>query len=546
MRASGLLCHPTSFPGPFGIGDLGPAAYDFLDFLAQSGQRLWQVLPLGPTGYGYSPYMSYGALAGNPLLISPEKLVEQGWIDPAQWQSLPTWDALQVTWPGQVAFDLAAQFKWQVMQLAYQGFQEKGTPAQHQAFTDYRQAQQSWLDDFSLFMALLDHYQGQEWTTWDPPLRQRHPQALDQARQDHAQRIALHEFAQWVFDQQWQDLKQVATSYGIEIIGDIPIYVAFNSADVWAHREYFQLDETGQPLFVAGVPPDYFSATGQRWGNPLYNWFVLKHQDYQWWVRRFQRLLTWVDWVRLDHFRAFAGYWSIPAADETAENGTWQPGPGADFFHALQRHLGSLPILAEDLGEITPDVHALREQFGFPGMKILEFAFGDDATNPFLPHNYERNYLVYTGTHDNDTVVGWFYGDRLDDWQREAVKRYLGGSLNPDGIHWDMIRLALSSVCRWAIIPLQDVMGLGSDSRMNTPGTSEHNWGWRYTSDMLHQGLVERLSTMSLTYGRILWHELETIRQAVHTRLHPPQPEITEEPEESDASPEKSGKEVLS
>ncbi|MEN9246395.1 MAG: 4-alpha-glucanotransferase [Thermostichales cyanobacterium SRBZ-1_bins_19] len=543
MRASGILCHPTSFPGPFGIGDLGVAAYQFLDFLAQAGQRLWQVLPLGPTGYGYSPYMSYGALAGNPLLISPEKLVEQGWITSAQWHQLPDWDPLQRTWPGQVAFDLAARCKWQILQLAYAGFCQNATPQQREAFAHYQQTQSFWLDDFSLFMALLDHYQGQEWTRWDPPLSQRQPQALAEARRALAAGVELHQFAQWVFDQQWQDLKQVAQSYGIEIIGDIPIYVAFNSADVWAQRQYFQLDATGQPLFVAVVPPDYFSATGQRWGNPLYDWPALKQDNYRWWVQRFQRLLTWVDWVRLDHFRGFAGYWAVPAEEETAEHGSWQPGPGADFFQALQQQLGSLPILAEDLGEITPDVHQLREQFGFPGMKILEFAFGDDAGNPFLPHNYERNYVVYTGTHDNDTVVGWFYSERMDDWQREAIKRYLGGSLSPDGIQWDMIRLALASVCRWAIIPLQDVMGLGSDSRMNTPGTSENNWGWRYTAEMLHGGLSERLSSLSLTYGRIFWHELERMRRAVQERLHPPEPEPDPE---SDPPSEKMPKPVLS
>ncbi|GAB4211620.1 MAG: 4-alpha-glucanotransferase [Synechococcales cyanobacterium] len=528
MRASGILVHPTSFPSCFGIGDLGQSAYDFLDFLAKSGQRLWQVLPLGPTGYGHSPYMSYGAMAGNPLLISPEKLFAQGWITSEQWHTLPEWAVVQATWPGRVDYDTVIDFKWGVIRLAYAGFLSRGSAEQQQHFQDYCQANQWWLEDFALFMALLERYDRQEWTTWDPELAQRQPAALAQARQEHSETIALHQFAQWAFDQQWQALKQVATDYGIQVIGDIPIYVAFNSADVWANPQLFQLAEDGQPLRVAGVPPDYFSATGQRWGNPLYDWERLKQQDYRWWIQRFQRLLSWVDWVRLDHFRAFAGYWSIPAEEETAVNGEWVMGPGADFFASLQRQLGSLPILAEDLGEITPDVYALRDQFGFPGMKILEFAFGDDATNPFLPHNYERNYVVYTGTHDNDTVVGWFYGDRLDDGQREAVKRYLGGSLSVDGIQWDLIRLAMSAVANWALLPLQDVMGLGADSRMNTPGTDQDNWGWRYTADMLHDGILEKLTQMTTTYGRIYWHDLEEGRDRVKKRHAPPSEDTDE------------------
>lgn len=500
-RMSGILLHPTSLPGSFGIGDLGSSAYEFVDFLVKSGQQLWQILPLGPTGWGNSPYMCFSAFAGNPLLISPERLVERGWLSADDWTSLPDWIPLQEIFPGRISYELVIPFKQAIFQRAWQGFKTNATAEQQQAFQTFCAEQETWLKDYALFMVLKDRYKGAEWSTWDPALARRHPEALAQVELEAVDEILFHKFLQFVFNEQWLALRRYANGYGVRILGDIPIYVAYNSADVWLDQRLFDLDTTGQPVRVAGVPPDYFSETGQRWGNPLYNWEAMKASGYQWWIDRIQATLRWVDGLRIDHFRGFESYWAVPVEEATAIRGEWLKGPGSDLFHALKSALGDLPIIAEDLGDITPEVLQLRDEFGFPGMKILLFAFGSGSENPYLPHCYSSNCVVYTGTHDNNTTVGWFY-DQLSDWERDEVRRYLG-DLSSEGIHWDLIRLALESVADLAIIPLQDVMGLGSDSFMNKPGRMGDNWAWRYTSEMLTPIITERLAEMTMTHNRI-------------------------------------------
>lgn len=493
-RASGLLLHPTSLPGPFGIGDLGQAAYRFIDFLQQSNQQLWQVLPLGPTGYGNSPYMCYSAMAGNHLLISLEDLRDRQLLSQDDLDQFPKFPAEQV------AFDAVIAAKIPLLRQAWQTFDIQASPPQRDQFVAFCQAKAYWLDDYALFMALKDAHQGQPWNSWQPEIAHRDPAALDQWRQKLGAEVYFQQFLQYEFFQQWARLKHYANERRIQIIGDIPIYVAHNSADVWAHPQNFQLDpETGEPALMAGVPPDYFSDTGQLWGNPIYNWEHLQKDRFGWWTQRFQAMLDYVDLIRVDHFRGFQAYWQVRQGETTAMNGEWAEAPGQELFQVLNQELGYLPILAEDLGVITPEVEALRDKFEFPGMKILQFAFGGGADNPYLPFNYDRNYLVYTGTHDNNTTVGWF--DQLSDPERWSVIEYLG-CICPDGIHWDLIRLALSSIANQAIIPMQDVMGLGTDCRMNFPGKPEGNWAWRYYPELLTQGLRDRLKHLTARYGR--------------------------------------------
>jgi len=490
-RASGILLHPTSLPGPYGIGTLGETAYQWIDFLAQARQSYWQVLPLGPTGFGDSPYQCFSAFAGNPLIIDLPTLVAWGWLDASfleEGAALPS---------DHVDFGAVIPFKRRALHAAYQGFRQRASPKDREAFAAFCQEEAWWLDDFALFMALKEVFHA-AWNEWPRPLRLRDPQALDQARREHAEQVDEHRFAQWLFFRQWQNLREYAHSHGIRIIGDIPIFVAYDSADVWAHREFFHLDEEGRPTVVAGVPPDYFSPTGQLWGNPLYRWDVLAAQGYGWWIDRFRSTLRLVDWVRLDHFRGFEAYWEIPAGMPTAEIGRWVPGPGDDFFRALQSALGDLPIIAEDLGLITPEVEALRDRWGFPGMKVLQFAFSDPA-NPYLPHNYtSTRWVVYTGTHDNDTTVGWFQS--LDSATRDFVLKYL--ARDGQDIAWDFIRLAWQSVAVLAIVPLQDVLRLGSEARMNTPGRMAGNWSWRVPASMLTSQVADNLAELTLLYAR--------------------------------------------
>ena len=516
-RMSGILLHPTSLPGPFGIGDLGPEAYRFVDFLADSGQQLWQVLPLGPTGWGNSPYMCFSAFAGNPLLISPDLLVREGWLDPDSWTALPEWPHIQASFAGRVSYDWVIPFKFSLLHQAWQTFRERATAEQKAEFTHFCQEESYWLDDYALFITLKDEHRGGEWMDWEPPLAQRDPEALKQAEQDYADLIAERKFLQFAFAKQWRALKAYANGFGISVMGDQPIYVAQNSADVWANRHLFYLDpETGRPKLVSGVPPDFFSETGQRWGNPLYNWETLKARRYDWWVSRMRAIFKTVDCVRIDHFRGFESFWAIPGEAPTAIDGNWQKGPGTDFFNVLQEELGEIPVVAEDLGDITPEVLELRDQFNLPGMKILLFAFGGGPGNPYLPHCFTQNCVVYTGTHDNNTAVGWFY-EQISEAERQAVIHYLG-ALCPEGIHWDLIRVAMMSVSDLAIIPLQDVMGLGADSRMNFPGTSENNWAWRFTGEMLHEWLVNKLADTTVTYGRIPEDKLYSNRDRLRQR----------------------------
>ncbi len=495
-RASGILLHPTSLPSSFGIGDLGESAYDFVDFLAASSQQVWQILPIGPTGYGNSPYLSYSALAGNPLLISPEKLKEDNLLTEEDFNSLPDYPL------DRVDYDLVIATKIPLLAKASDRFKQQATSEQLKAFQQFCDHHNDWLDDYALFMAVKEAHNGASWNTWDEEIAKRKPEAMVEWATRLQDAIFYHKFLQYQFFSQWTKLKQYANSQGVEIFGDIPIYVAHDSVDVWAHPEIFRLDpKTGEPALMAGVPPDYFSATGQLWGNPVYNWKKLEETNFHWWIGRIEGMLEYVDIMRIDHFRGFQAYWAVPEGEETAMNGKWLEAPGEAFFQLLQEDLGELPIVAEDLGVITPEVEALRDKFDFPGMKILHFAFDSDRVNPFLPYNYvNRNCVVYTGTHDNNTTVGWFYDRSLEEQAR--VVDYLG-CVSPKGIHWSLINLALSSVANTAIFPLQDIFGLGTEGKMNTPSQAEGNWEWRYHPDTLNdRGLREHLKYVTYLYGR--------------------------------------------
>ena len=491
-RTSGIILHPTSLPGPYGIGDLGPAAYAWIDALVQARQKWWQILPLGPTGYGDSPYQCFSAFAGNPLLVSPEFLREDGLIDNTDLQG--------VSFPAErVDFGPVIEFKNRLLAKAWDTFQHGHTAHLRPHFEEFLNQHQSWLGDYVLFMALKDAQQGKGWQDWSRELRMRDPQTLAKARRELAGGAGLHQFRQFLFFRQWQRLRHHANDKGVRIIGDIPIFVSADSADVWANPQFFQLDAERRPKFVAGVPPDYFSATGQLWGNPLYDWAALEKTEFGWWVARFQALLELVDIVRLDHFRGFEGYWEVPAGRPDAIVGRWVKAPGNALLTKIQLALGRLPIIAEDLGVITAEVLALREFFHLPGMRVLQFAFGDKPTNAYLPHNYEANTEVYTGTHDNDTTLGWYATTAEQD--RDHVRRYLGR----DGtdVAWDFIRAAWASVADYAIAPLQDVLNLGAEARMNTLGRSAGNWSWRFQASQLHGGVLARLAELTELFGRI-------------------------------------------
>lgn len=495
-RASGILLHPSSLPGPWGIGDLGPMAYRFVDFLAAAGQTLWQVLPLGPTGYGDSPYQCFSAFAGNPLLINIDDLIDHGLLTSAEARA-----ALGGLPGDRVDFGALIPAKQALLRSSFERFRSSHGTRFHQAYTTFCAANAEWLADYALFMAIKEAQGGESWHNWRPELRDRRPVALEWARRELAGVIEYHQYVQFLFFRQWQALKEYANQRGVLIIGDAPIFVADDSADVWANRDLFFLDADGMPTVVAGVPPDYFSATGQRWGNPIYRWEKMAATGYRWWVARMRQAFSLYDVLRLDHFRGFEAYWEVPASAPTAIEGRWAPGPGADLFKTLQAELGDLPIIAEDLGLITPEVDALRLAFDLPGMKVLQFAFGDDATNPYLPHNYTANYVVYTGTHDNDTSVGWF--TTLDANTRAAVLTYLGRDEQTVDIAWDLMRLGLVSVANYAITPLQDVLRLGSEARMNTPGRLGGNWAWRCPAEALSEELARQLRQLTRAYGRL-------------------------------------------
>ena len=493
-RASGVLLHPTSLPGRYGIGDLGDVAFRWVDFLAHSGQQLWQVFPLGPTGYGDSPYQCFSAFAGNPLLISPDLLVREGLLAAADVQNVPYF-------PKQ-AVDFGAVIPWKMalLQRAFANFEAHATSEQQAAFTAWCQAQARWLDDYAHFMAIKQAHDGANWGSWAPDIAARQPAALQAWSARIADTVLAQKFLQYLFFTQWNAVKAYANAKGIRIIGDIPIFVAYDSADAWANRDQFYINDQGQPEVVAGVPPDYFSETGQLWGNPLYRWDVMQQQGYAWWIQRIQATLAQVDIVRIDHFRGFEAYWAVPFGEETAVDGKWVEAPGMDFFTTVRAKLGELPIIAEDLGLITPPVRVLRDTFAFPGMRILQFAFSSDPQDPFLPHNYVHNTVVYTGTHDNDTTIGW-YRNSSTPAERDLARRYLGRDASD--FAWDMIRTAWSSVACMALAPMQDLLSLDSWARMNYPGRASGNWSWRCQDHDLNDYLASRLHQLTYLYGRL-------------------------------------------
>lgn len=497
QRSSGILLHPTSFPSQHGIGDLGKAAYEFIDFLARSGQKLWQILPLGPTTDEHSPYiMNYSTFAGNPLMINLEGLVEVGLLEEKELQPL------DVENPNRINFEKVIPHKTSYLKKAYEQF--KKNSASHSQFEEFCKKQQVWLDDYALFMVLLEANDAKAWNYWEPALAHRDPDALKAKREELKEPILYQKFLQFIFFEQWEKLRKYANDKGIKIIGDISIYVCHNSVDVWANPKIFQLDpDSLEPTYVAGVPPDFFSETGQLWGNPIYNWDELKKTNFEWWIERFKTTLEYADYVRIDHFRAFEAYWQVPAGEKNAMKGEWIKAPGFEFFEKLKQAIGNLPVLAEDLGVITPEVVELRDHFQFPGMKILQFAFGGDSDSVHLPHNYPQNCLVYTGTHDNDTAVGWWESAGSD--VKKHFAQYLGYSSGDElqDIHWVLIRLALSSAASLAVIPLQDILGLGHDARMNDPSINAGNWRWRYESSaLLTSELSDRLLKLNQLYQR--------------------------------------------
>lgn len=500
-RSSGILLHPTSLPGEYGIGDIGPQAHRWVDFLAEVGCSLWQVLPLGPTGYADSPYQCFSAFAGNPFLISPEALLAEDLLHPDDLVDKPNFPE------GRVDYGALIPWKLGVLDRACIRFEHLAPTSLQDEFLDFQDSQADWLEDFALFMAIKEAHGGGSWSGWSASLRNREPAALQNARQEYRVAIQRQKFRQFLFSRQWSLLRDYAHSKGIQIIGDIPIFVAHDSADVWAHPELFYLDDQGMPSVVAGVPPDYYSTTGQLWGNPLYNWDVHQANGYQWWLDRFRAVLDTVDIVRLDHFRGFAAYWEVPGDAKTAENGQWVPAPGMDFFKTVQSVFGELPIIAEDLGVITPDVEYLRDYFELPSMKVLQFAFMGGPRDTFYPHNYPRNCVVYTGTHDNDTARGWY--ERVDEAEREVYRRYL----NQDGsdVAWDLIRACWASVATFSLAPMQDFLDLGNQARMNYPGNPSGNWAWRFTPADLTPDLAERIKEINYMYLRseILVSEFE-------------------------------------
>jgi 4-alpha-glucanotransferase len=491
-RASGILLHPTSLPGHYGIGDIGPAAWRWIAFLSSARCGYWQVLPLGPTGYGDSPYQAFSAFAGNPYLISPDHLLEEGILLPEDIANRPEFPN------DRVDYGPVIQWKLALLDTAYRRFREGTFQALKAELAHFQASQAAWLEDFALFMALKEAHGGAPWPTWETALRDRDPDALMEARKRYAEAVESQIFRQFIFFRQWNALRDYAHSQGVQIIGDIPIFVAHDSADVWSHPELFYLDEQGNPTVVAGVPPDYFSPTGQLWGNPLYRWDVHAGQEYSWWIDRFRSVLEMVDVVRLDHFRGFAGYYEVPGGAKTAEHGRWVAGPGKPFFEAIRKALGELPIIAEDLGVITPDVVELREYFDLPGMKIFQFAFDSGPDDPFLPHKYSQNMVVYTGTHDNDTARGWY--ERVSEADRDFYRRYM----NRDGsdVAWDMIRGAWMSVADLALAPMQDFLNLGNEARMNYPGRLGGNWTWRMPDGAASSQLADRIRELNYLYQR--------------------------------------------
>lgn len=497
-RSCGILLHISSLPSSHGIGDLGPSAYRFVDFLAESGQQYWQILPLNPTGtyLGNSPYTSYSVFAGNALFISIEALLQAGLLSQSDLDPSPSFNEERVD------YKAVSEWKAKLLRRAFHHAEPK--MELDSGFQGFMQANAHWLEDFSLFAALKDHYKEVAWYEWPAPVRDRDPVELSNLKSRLQKRMLRSKFMQYVFFKQWQSLREYANQKKIKILGDIPIYPSLDSADAWANSELFKLDDQKNPVFVAGAPPDYFSETGQRWGNPVYNWEVLQRTGYAWWIQRLRHNLQLCDLLRLDHFRGLVAYWEIPASEETAVNGKWVNVPVRDFFATLNREFQNLPLVLEDLGLITPDVREVMEELGFPGMKVLQFAFGHDLpTNPYAPHNYIRNCVVYTGTHDNNTTRGW-YENEASVQDRERFQQYVGHAVDAGSVGEAMIRLAMSSVARLCILPIQDPLRLGEDARMNLPSKSTGNWEWRLMKSQLTPALSRWLLDLTRLYGRTL------------------------------------------
>ncbi|MBK9153268.1 MAG: 4-alpha-glucanotransferase [Chloracidobacterium sp.] len=504
QRASGILLHPTSLPGDLGIGDFGPAAYEFVDFLEEAGQSYWQVLPLGPTGFGDSPYQCFSAFAGNPLLISPEKLVGAGLLTEEDLAARPAFPQKKI--------DFGAVYEWKsrLLMNAFENFQTSIDTVRNAEFTRFCTENSWWLDDYAAFRAAKKFFEPRPWFEWPEAVRLRDPEALAEIGAKLREPIEAERFLQYVFFSQWKSLKEYASERGVKIIGDVPIFVAHDSADVWCNQNKFKLNPDGTARVVSGVPPDYFSKTGQLWGNPIYDWEAMRREGFGWWIARVAFTLRMVDAIRIDHFRGFAASWEVPGGEKTAANGEWVSVPGAELFSALRAALGDLPVIAEDLGVITADVEQLRDGFSIPGMRILQFAFGGDADNRDLPHNYVNNCVVFTGTHDNDTAIGWWRskagkGSTRDKKAVSREQEHCRKYLQTDGaeINWDLIRAGWASVADLAIAPLQDVLGIGSDGRMNLPATTSGNWTWRFSARKLTKKLASRLRDLTELYGRI-------------------------------------------
>ncbi|HZW40228.1 MAG TPA: 4-alpha-glucanotransferase [Ignavibacteriaceae bacterium] len=492
QRTAGILLHPTSLPGKFGIGDLGNEAYNFINFLAASGQKLWQVFPLGPTGYGDSPYQCFSAFAGNPNLVSPEKLKEDNLLSDEDVNNVPQFD------PQHIDYGTIIDYKKSILHKAYDNF-KKTTP--HLSYVKFCDNNADWLDDYSLFMAAKEHFGGGIWTNWDKDLIHREKSAMKKWQEKLSDEIGYHKFVQHEFFKQWRNVKYYANTKGIKIIGDMPIFIAYDSADLWANKELFTVDKDGKLEFVAGVPPDYFSATGQLWGNPLFKWKAMEKDDFLWWRRRIKNVEQLFDMIRIDHFRGFDAFWEIPANSKTAITGRWVKAPGHKFFTTLKKHMGELPIIAEDLGVITKSVRKLRDDFDFPGMKILQFAFGTKMETKFLPHNIVPNSIVMTGSHDNDTTRAYYEKAKSQDNDIYAhTQRYL--NYYGDDIVFELIRAAYRSVADLVVIPMQDLLNLGEEARMNYPGKLGGNWAWRFTWNQVPNELARRLNDLAKLYER--------------------------------------------
>ncbi|MBD3243750.1 MAG: 4-alpha-glucanotransferase [Chitinivibrionales bacterium] len=500
VRRSGVLMHVTSLPSAYGLGDLGSEAFAFVDSLVEAGQSIWQVLPLNPTdaGHGYSPYSSYSAFAGNPMLVSPEKLVAEGFVGSEELPPVPPFKATRQ------GLEEIERYRKSVLDKAYVRFTAGDLPAeQTRAFEEFRERNGGWVDDFALFCTIKDSIDNHSWIEWKEELRAREPDAITNVRQSFYRVYEKHVFIQFLFYRQWVALKSYANERGVHILGDIPIYVRLDSADTWANPRLFNLDESLRPVTVAGVPPDYFSATGQLWGNPVYRWDVLQEQGFEWWIRRIQQMRLLYDGARIDHFRGLVAFWEVSAREKTAVNGKWSPVPYDAFFTTLQAHTDGFPIVAEDLGLITDDVREVMTQYGFPGMRVLLFAFGEDNPNHiYLPHSYAIDGVAYTGTHDTNTFRGWFEKE-TGEQERQRLFAYMGRQVSLSELHWEAMRLLMMSVARTTIFPMQDILGLGVDGRMNRPGSAHGNWAWRMGPEQFDSASIDKLRELTRTYGRI-------------------------------------------